>query len=314
MMLAPPRTSSVRYRYYSDTNHGGNPSQKYFIPCKDKNETGVWLKNVLAMHVNARRAIAKALISDGVARGHDQVVVKVGESATLKKEYDIAMVLRDIPGFIKFVCAMTCNDSLRRYSTNSQTDFVCSGDTKDPEMTVLVMPFMSMGSMRHYDWLGHGGNVSTFRNCLKQVLCSLYFAFVNHGFLHSDTHLDNVLLKPTKQRVFTYKDASSNKEFRLQLEGGLKVVIMDFEMSFLGVNRSNTCAFFRDIQHIFYDIKYTLKLAFDGQQAIDSMLHNWTYDTAVTPEVMWQLFPVIDQISDIRSTRIIVARYDPNVF
>jgi len=160
--------------YLQHKSGGGKRSaEKYYISCKDPNN---WLKEPDALDVNATRAIIKALISDGVARKNPQVVIKIGVSQTIAKEYQIAERLKDIPGFIRFICLMQCHDDIQRYRQPEHvTRAICSQDAKDPMNNVLVMNFLSIGSMRNYPF--YLKDVQVFKSCMKQLILSLYFAF-----------------------------------------------------------------------------------------------------------------------------------------
>lgn len=75
------------------------------------------------------------------------------------------------------------------------------------------------------------------------------------GFLHTDIHLGNVLMKPTIAKNVIYFNTTISLY-------GYKIVIMDFEHSFIGVDKKETGYFYKDIGHILDDIGYHLELNF----------------------------------------------------
>lgn len=246
----------VRFYKQSDRRKAGGGLEKYYVQCKDPNDTSAWLQQPHAMDVNKERAIVGALLVDGIVRKNQRIVVKLGTSPLLVKEYTIGETLKNIPGFIRFVCKMECNDDVTRYQ-RSPSARICSGNTDDPLVNVLVMPYMALGSVRAFPW-ERATNSAKFRSCLKQIILSLYCAFVNFGFLHTDIHMDNVLLASTGKEFISYTLPTGHVE--TVPSEGIRVVTMDFENSFMNVAPTNTTHFFRDISRIFQDLLFAAKL------------------------------------------------------
>ena len=157
--------------------------------------------------------------------------------------------------------------------------------------------------MREYAW--HTKDSNLFRSCLKQLVLSLYIAFLHQGFVHTDIHLDNVLIKMTRKATIQY----SNEH---QVETcGLAVCIMDFEKAFMPVDRSQTHAFWDDIAHVFNDIRYAMKLRFSNQHEIETLLLRVKHGNKTIN--IKPLLDLIDDISRIEKQEIRMQKYDPNV-
>lgn len=294
----------VRLHKQSNTKRynikGGVQTSKFFIQCQDPANIEEWLTNSEPIDVNLERAIVKAVIQDDRVTATN-VVVKLSESLTIQKEYDISQALKDTPGFIAFICVTMCRDDLRRYHTSVK---FCSDNPTDPETNLLVMPYISGGSMRAYKWDGHPDQLVA---CLLQLIASLATAFTQHGFLHSDIHLDNVLLRPTKKTSFIY--ASFGKVPAV----GYQVCIMDFDRSFIGVNRTHTAEFYKDIQKVFHELTYTMRLDYTHQANIAAFLNERAYHNAPMDD-LHQLLAMLRTITSVFTRQMPTLVYNPSVY
>lgn len=97
--------------YMTPTN-SGSPNTKYFIDCN-------MLKDYESVEVQKKLKgydksiyILKAFISHDSFQRYRNVVLKVGEhDKTIHKEHEFGQMLRDIPGFIKYICLIDCFDT-----------------------------------------------------------------------------------------------------------------------------------------------------------------------------------------------------------
>lgn len=276
----------------------GGASEKYYIQCKQSG-----FEHLDPMDVNLERAIVKAVIHDGVVCNNAHVVAKIGTSSTIQKEWDMGLLLqKKIPGFIKYICTMNCPDNVHRLEHDNVSSF-CMQKESDPSKHILIMPYMSGGSMREFEWMN---NIDKFKSCFKQLICSLVNAFEQHGFLHSDIHLGNVLLRETKKNTIHYEDIGicipSN---------GVQICIMDFEHAFIGVSKTCTQDFYKDINHVLGDIMYTLKLEFEGFAEISNLVTKGCFTFMPVRDVL-RLLPMIDSMKFQGKTKpIITCKYDP---
>lgn len=276
-------------------------AEKYYIQCSPEK-----LKEADFIHVNKERAIVKALLKDGVVRTNAHVVVKIGESATIQKEWEIgSKIQKTIPGFMKYICKLECHDNIDQYSSRPKN--ICTNNADDPMMHVLVMPYISGGSMREYDWENRGDK---FKSCLKQLICSLVTAFEKYGFLHTDIHLGNVLVRETKKTEIVYADLNVTIPTY-----GVQICIMDFEHAFIGVDRKYTSEFYKDMNHALSDIIHTLKLQFDGFDQIYRYVVSGMFMTDRPVRDILRLLLLIDHMEYRgKSKPFMSLEYDPNGF
>jgi len=121
-------------------------------------------------------------------------------------------------------------------------------------MKVLVLPFFEEGSMRSWNWTKKP--IALLHACLLQCISSLFQAYETKGILHSDTHLDNILLKKTTIGEVEY--TLGGHKIHVPTEGYM-IAIMDFEMSMLEVptNRGRAIGqLYDDVLHVVFDLQY----------------------------------------------------------
>jgi hypothetical protein len=286
---------------------GGVDSSKYFIQCKDVEHINDWLRNASVLNYSTERAIVTALLDDTRFQKQMNVIVKISQSSTIDKEYAIAEKIKTarIPGFILFICKLQCNDNLQRYNNNPRGVQLCSGQSEDVQ-NLLVMPYISGGSMRAYAWESH--SPKQLVSCLTQLVLSLASAFQQIGLLHSDIHLDNVLLRHTRKKTIlydTYGEVATE---------GLQVVIMDFDKSFIGVDKKHTAEFYKDIQKIFFELMYTMRLNFTNQEIINSFLNSKIFSNSPPLEDVNLLIQYINGIVSVNKKSAPSLTYNPNPF
>jgi len=98
------------------------------------------------------------------------IVVKVGDMATIYPEYEIS---KRIQGFLPFT-------SYFEYSN----------------LGLITMPYFELGNIGLYPWTPD--NIHILRTCVKQTVLAYTNAFF-HGYLHGDFHPGNVLLEKTDE-------------------------------------------------------------------------------------------------------------------
>ena len=260
----------MRLERHSRTRKIGGNIHKYYIQCQEKSD---WIQDPFAMDVNQERAIVQAILKDGLRRKNQKIVVKIGTNEMLQKEYKIGEVIKNIPGFIRFICTMKCKDNLRRYR-GDKIATICSKNPSDPEMNLLIMPYYEIGSVRKYPWERHP---EQFRSALTQLFLSLYIAFIQEGFIHNDIHIDNILLSQTKKETIEYI-LPNGRHLNVPTHG-IRIHIMDFEYAFLPVDRQEVHALLNDYRRIIYDIRFTTNLESPILYALEERLfHTITLD------------------------------------
>lgn len=240
---------------------GGVSDEKYYIQCDPSQ-----IHSTEFVEWNDRRAILKALLSQKSQIRNRDIVVKLGLSESLLKEYQYGAVLKTIPGFINFICLFQCHDDPETYKHPFKDIPLCQGNADTPRVYGLVMPYLSLGSFRDYSgWVEHP---QRFRACFLQLVWSLYEAYTEHGFIHNDIHLNNVLIRRTKKNAVTYKHTTLPTE-------GFSITVMDFGNSLMPVaQKQNTHFFWKDMQRILMDISYEMKLSFSSLKPMELFLAN----------------------------------------
>jgi serine/threonine protein kinase len=249
------------YKRGDKSQVGGD--KKYFIQCSPDQLHSTEFKE---WKEDTKRAIFTALLNHPSIHPHQEVVLKLQESETIMKEYQYAERLKDIHGFIRMICMIKCRDNPFHYSMPFKNKHVCKGTQQDPEVSILVMPYLSMGSFRKYTgWIKHP---LKFRACFLQIAWSLYEAYIHHGFIHTDIHLDNILLKRTSKKEIRY----AMSPIPIPTEG-LSICIMDFGNSMMPVSQEKNIHFFwKDIHRIVSDMKYSMYLQFENMKTMDMFL------------------------------------------
>ena len=177
---------------------------------------------------------------------HKDIVVKLGDDESIRKEYEYAKKLYRLKGFVKFICYFECNDNFLQYPSNERKD-VCNGEGN--QMKIIVMPYFEMGGIGVYPWTKT--NISLLRSCIKHAILSILSAFVN-GYLHGDFHPGNVLLKKTKQSSIDYAFDGIGLVPNIETNG-VRTWIMDFENTreVEKENKRDTMDFYYDLQKFF---------------------------------------------------------------
>lgn len=190
-------------------------TKKYFLDfCK---------KNVIGDANTRDWLIMKNLLLDdkvieGILYNIDKVVIKLGKKEEIDKEYNLNIQLQNFKGFVRYICRFSCKDDLNKYKHDdgswSGNNGFCESNGPD-KTNAIIMPYYELSSMLRYEW--HYYNFHIFKELLKQIVEILIYTNKQIGFLHNDIHLDNAMLKKSK-----------NGEF--------KVEIIDFDKSTINVN------------------------------------------------------------------------------
>lgn len=283
---------------------GGYTTGKYYVDCdalpKHVDEVSV------ERYTKGEVAILKGVLRRFKHFESKHIVVKVSSNAAMtRKEYDISHKLQGIPGFIRFLCITSCNDDLKLYRHDQSS--ICHDTEASTPHYLLVMPYFSHGSFQNYAWQDQPINL--FKSCLKQLILSLATAYIKHGFLHVDIHMNNVMIKPTKRTHILYEECERQVE-----TNGMKIVVIDFERSLVGVHETE--ALFIDMLRIFNEIQTTMRLFFPLQETISTWLNQCI--NVGTPVVKYSIEHLLSLIDGIdRLTKKDVSQryeYNPNVF
>ena len=247
---------------------GRGSGDKYYVDCSQyaENSESLEMKNLLKNTKKPDVAILKALATnETIKKKNRHIVVKISRTKVdaskeymAIKEYRIGESLKNISGFIQYICLFACFDD-----TNTKFDSINAGENPIPVETkicsatekidenwkyVLVMPYIQEGSLESHNWTSN--NVELLKNLMIHTILSLINAFETVGFVHNDLHWGNILFKRTKMKEIQY-EFTNNKQMTFQTMG-YKVVIMDFEKSYIGENNPvllwvNLLTFFQKI-------------------------------------------------------------------
>jgi len=293
----------------SDTN--SPESAKYYINCQNKitsdnPSTVEWLEILRQLKPTNFHDTNRVLL--GILQKHREVVIKIGESDTLQKEYEIGQTLyKHIPGFIKYICFFKCADDFKKYPQSGRKE-LCEGEGE--QMKVLVMPHLKLGNMRSYNW--NERNYEVLLSCMQQLSLSLMHAYDMFGFIHNDTHLQNVLLKPSTKSHFEY--TLGGHMVRIPNKG-IQIVFMDFENSMILRDRpADGIQFvYKDIGRAFADLTYNMKLQVVNAEHILSLLNTLSITPLPLIDAYSRLAPLIDSLR-FNQMPVLSLKYNPHVF
>lgn len=213
---------------------------KYYIKC-DAIDTANRIEIVKLLQ-KQRDEDSRVLLAY-LDKNHSKVniVVKMGrENSTIKNEYSISERLHktNCSGFIKFICIFECYD-------NNSSDKICQGTPeKNTKKEVLIMKYYNEGSVKRHAWTNSKFHI--LRSILIQTIYSLVVAYQNTGFIHNDTHLDNILIKRTTR---THNNYQIDRRI-IEIEtNNYTCIIMDFENCFF-TDKSSPLFFWKMIENI----------------------------------------------------------------
>ena len=215
-------------------------TSKYYIKC-DAVDTAnrIEIVNLLQRQRDEDSRVLLAYLQQNHSKVH--IVVKMGrENTTIRKEYSISEHLHKMncSGFIKFICIFECYD-------DNSSDKICQGNPeKNTKKEVLIMKYFNEGSVKSHAW--NNSNFHILRSILIQTVCSLVVAYHNTGFVHNDSHLDNILVKRTTRTQHNYQIDGRILEIETN---NYTCVIMDFENCFF-TDKSSPIFFWKMIENI----------------------------------------------------------------
>ena len=175
------------------------------------------LKKVMERDIDIQKSqILKAKLKEATG----DIIVKIGDNASIKQEYEMASKLSRLKGFVKFICFFECEDDFREHFGQTSRTTICKGE--GTSMKVILMPYFKLGSMAQFSW--NASNLHLLKSCIKHACLSIIIAFNEKNIIHGDFHPANVVLKDTKQSVIEYHSLNlkipTNK---------IRTWIMDFE-------------------------------------------------------------------------------------
>ena len=238
--------SRLRKHIYS-----GGTDDKYYIDCANY-ATNPQILELFKSMKETDVAILHAIATDNtITHKHRHIVVKISRSKSMvQNEFQIGNTLKHLPGFIKYICVYPCYDDTTRIMNDTvenappvkTTHQICNADKKETNLKhVLVMPYIHGGSLVSNNWTSE--NINDLKMIMIHTVLSLANAYEETGFIHNDLNWGNVLFKKTAVISITYNFSFTSVEIPTD---GYKVVIMDFEKSYIG--ETNISVFWMNIR------------------------------------------------------------------
>lgn len=280
--------------------HSETNTEKYHVKaCQSivdkKYDTSKWI-----MLDDMIKSSENLKIFKGLILSKHKIVVKIGYSDTIKKEYDIGHQLSIIPCFITYLCYFNCNNNITTILSNTS---VCAKD--GDKINVLVMKNYELGDIKNYKW--DENNFIMLLSLIKCVIVSFYLAFKKFGFIHNDAHFGNILIKETKKEEIVYENEISIKLY------GYEPIIMDFETSLFDKTKSNFEMLYKMFIQIISGIHLYINIITNNIEDINKYLlyHiNNNIDIDIN-----QLLYLIDKLEFIRKIDIYkLPKYNPYIF
>ena len=206
-------------------------SDKCQIKIDETETTKEWLETIELLFANSRSRIIKANIHICKEEDKKVVIIKLGNSESLYKEYLIGKYMSERnPNFMNYSCYFQCNNQLKKYTKINTKKYICNG--KGDELKVLIMPYYIFGNFKDFCW--NSLNYKVLISCTAQILASYLYAYEQIGFLHNDCHLGNVLIDKTDEKEYVYKIKDTIIKVPVF---GYKIIIMDYETSIFDMNK-----------------------------------------------------------------------------
>jgi len=249
--------------HFDYINKGNKQSEtktvKYtVIDCQEKVNTNydtrewILLNNIIKNEKDLR--IFKGLLST-----KHKIVVKIGYSETIIREYKISQMLNNIPCFITYLCYFSCNNNINAILSNTS---ICAKDGDN--INVLIMKEYELGDMKKYHW--NKENFIMLLSIIKCIITSFYFAFKNRGFIHNDAHFGNILMEKSSKIELIYDEGITVKLY------GYKPIIMDFESSLFDETKTNYVVLHEILKQIINGIQYYVNIRVLNLEPIEQYL------------------------------------------
>jgi serine/threonine protein kinase len=324
-MIKLERNNS-RYNFNADTN-------KYHINCDEiKKDPDKYILPEYVIKNKSDISILKSVINplfDKISPKQKHIVVKIGKTnKTIEKEFQIGNLLEtnNIPGFIHYMCLFRCYDNTYQIIENNKDIVnnlkICKANSDEDNIkSILVMPFIPEKSIKNFKW----NKYNSLKSIIQQTLLSICIAYHKLGFIHNDLHLDNILIKKTKKEYIRYDFTSqqSNDKIILDIKTyGYTVVIMDFDSSFINVDKQQCYKnYWYDIMNMILRLNIDLENN-DGDKI--NIIHLSKISSFIEQNIKnnisyMKTIKLIEMIDNIEFTIIkkptyTVPVYNPNVF
>lgn len=239
-------------------------------------------------------------IITGILLSKYKIVVKIGKSDTIKREYQISHLLASIPNFIIYLCYFSCTNNIEKIIANSS---ICASE--GDKLKILVMKEYSDGDIKSYNWTST--NFIILLSLLKQIITALFIGFRSFGFIHNDVHFGNFLIKQTDDKIINYTGIT-----KIQLYG-YKAIIMDFENSLFDTDKKNYEFLYQNFEQIINGIRWYLDIKTNNiEQLKDYLAIHIKNKSIIDINEILHLIDKLEFIEKIDKTKIL--KYNPNIY
>jgi len=150
---------------------------------------------------------------------------------------------------------------------------------------------------------------------MKQIILSYFQSFLATGFYHNDSHLANVLLKPTTKEFIEYSiDGVEYKEPTYNMT----IAIIDFENSIIIEDKTNLNDVYMSIVRLMNDFRFNMRFKNLYTTSVKNAIHlteSYSENKVPTKKGIPNLFRLLDLIDFNEENKTSLNRtYDPNVF
>lgn len=230
------------------------------------------------------------------------IIIKIGKSETIEREYNISHLLSNIPNFITYLCSFTCMNNINNIIANSS---ICAkeGDI----LKILVMKEYPLSDIKHYNW--NKENFHILKSLIKQILVSLFSAYQLYGFIHNDVHFGNFLIKndSAKNKVINYPIVNITIE-----TFGYMAIIMDFENSLFDESKTNYDFLYKTFEQIICGIDWYLDIKTNNIEQIKEYLTSHIKAKKIIDiKYMLDLIDIISFNEKIDKTKLF--KYNPTI-
>jgi hypothetical protein len=260
---------------------------KFSINCDQDKDKYLHLISILYKSLNENAVVISGLYDNRI-----DIVLKVGLSNSINKEYEIAKKIQEQPNFIRYFCKFVCEDNIKKIIKQQNminTYNLCKSGNE--EIGILVMNYYNVGSIGNYNW--NTENFNVLKNVLKQCVYAYLFAYSKFGFVHGDFHSDNILLKKKNKYEIDYF-------YKVLIIDTFEIRIMDFEKSKINDTLEFKCVL-NDIEKLFDSVKNddrrNIKLNYKNEK-LRKMKNTSSIDNIKKSSINQTHFEIMDSIID----------------
>ena len=238
--------------YKGEYSNRVNLINKFLLNCENPYERNKFYKLINLFYKSNNKQIK---ILNELYDNYKDIVLKISFIDSIKKEYNFAFQLTELPNFIKYHYIFESN--------NTEENILCFNDIKniinnnfirldykEEPIGLLIMNYYKLGSIGKYEWNEYNFNI--LKNVLTQVAFAILYAYEKTKFIHNDLHIDNIVLKPKSVNNINYGDCDLPIDV-------YEVIIMDFEKSTINNKENKLMYIISDLRKLLNNVLYMSK-------------------------------------------------------